>query len=50
MSICCLSKGEVTFLPFILKMAACSADGLRDIEVNIMAYYTQSALCVIGKP
>lgn len=30
MSICCLWKGEVTFFPFILKMAASSADEMRD--------------------
>lgn len=30
MSICCLWKGEVTFFPFILKMAASSADESRD--------------------
>lgn len=30
MSICCQWKGEVTFFPFILKMAASSADEMRD--------------------
>lgn len=30
MSICCLWKGEVTFFPIILKMAASSADEMRD--------------------
>lgn len=30
MSICCLWKSEVTFLPFIFKMAASSADEMRD--------------------
>lgn len=51
MSICCLWKGEVTFFPFILKMAASSADGVRDRgEHGDLSHCTQSRRCGIVKP
>lgn len=46
MSICCLLRGEVTFFPFILKMAVSSADEMRDGgEPMIGPSYTMYTLC-----